>query len=224
MLNLYDTEAINLTVTLLFCSNVLHNFTKNAYVSQNFLLIICELFIFSNAANTIVKLFDTLKIKTNSNNLLLGIFFFFFAFWAHHQHTKDCWKLCNVASKQEYPLICVIRDTGYSRYSFIIFCKVLLIFAKKNAIVSKILGYMRNLYKFSETVYYDCEVAYQIWRLHQFLFKYKIRKKRFSTPLEFNRKMVNLSEKTNTSIIVIKVSQQPIKYFNEYYKIMFPQW
>ena len=50
MLNLYDTEAINLTVALLFCSNVLHNFTKNADVSQNFLLIICELFIFSNAA------------------------------------------------------------------------------------------------------------------------------------------------------------------------------
>ena len=84
--------------------------------------------------HTIVKLFDTLEIKTNSNNLLLGIFFFlifFFAFWALHQHTKDCWKLCDVASKQGYPLICVIRDTGYSRYSFIIFCKVLLIFAKK---------------------------------------------------------------------------------------------
>ena len=104
---------------------------------------------------------------------------------------------------------------------FVTFCWFL---HKKNAIVSKILGYMGNLYKFSETVYYDCEVAYQIWRLHQFLFKYKIRKKRFSTPLEFNRKMVNLSGKTNTSIIVIKVSQQPIKYFNEYYKIMFPQW
>ena len=90
MLNLYDTEAINLTVTLLFCSNVLHNFTKNAYVSQNFLLIICELFIFSNAANTIVKLFDTLKIKTNSNNLLLGIFFFFFL---HSEHIINTLKI-----------------------------------------------------------------------------------------------------------------------------------
>ena len=89
MLNLYDTEAINLTVTLLFCSNVLHNFTKNAYVSQNFLLIICELFIFSNAANTIVKLFDTLKIKTNSNNLLLGIFFFFL----HSEHIINTLKI-----------------------------------------------------------------------------------------------------------------------------------
>ena len=45
MLKTYDTKVINLAVALLFCSNVLHFFTKNADVGQNFLLNICNFFI-----------------------------------------------------------------------------------------------------------------------------------------------------------------------------------
>ena len=46
MLNTYDIKVINLAVAFLFCTNVLHIFTKNADVSQNFLLTICNFFTF----------------------------------------------------------------------------------------------------------------------------------------------------------------------------------
>lgn len=47
LFNTYDTKVINLAVVLLFCSNVLHVLTKNTDVSQNSLLTICNMLIFS---------------------------------------------------------------------------------------------------------------------------------------------------------------------------------
>ena len=47
MLNTHDaTVALNLAVALLFCSNILHIFTKDADVSWNFLLTKCNFLIF----------------------------------------------------------------------------------------------------------------------------------------------------------------------------------
>ena len=47
MLNTYDTKVVlNLAAALLFCSNVLHIFTKNADVSQDFLLTKCNFLYF----------------------------------------------------------------------------------------------------------------------------------------------------------------------------------
>ena len=69
------------------------------------------------------------------------------------------------------------------------FCKKMLMSVKFSAITS-------NFYKFSETTSH-CEIAYQIWRVHHFLFKYKNAKKRFSIPHEFDRKTVNLEKKKN---------------------------
>ena len=43
---------------------------------------------------------------------------------------------------------------------------------------------------------YDCEVAYQIWTLYHILVKYNNGKKRFYIPYQFDRKTVNLAEKT----------------------------
>ena len=45
---MYDTKVtLKLAVALLFCSNVLHIFTKNADISQNISLTKCNFFIFS---------------------------------------------------------------------------------------------------------------------------------------------------------------------------------
>ena len=79
------------------------------------------------------------------------------------------------------------------------FCKKMLMSVKFSAITS-------NFYKFSETTSH-CEIAYQIWRVHHFLFKYKNAKKRFSIPHEFDRKTVNLAKKKTTQDFLYFLNQ-----------------
>ena len=55
---------------------------------------------------------------------------------------------------------------------------------------AKFLGTIGNFYKFYETLF-DCEVAYQVWRLHHFLFKYKTGNKEFSVPMNLTEKQLS---------------------------------
>ena len=164
---------MNLAVVLLFCFNVLRIFTKNAEVSKNFLLTKCNF----------ICIFIWCKIKWRSYikhwkskliliNCCLGRLFAFVSknIWALHKNTKNCWKLCNLAFKLGYILICVIHETKVIHA--ITSSSFLLIFTKTLLMSAQFWRAIGNFCKFSEFTC-DCEVTYQILRLYYLLLKYK---------------------------------------------------
>ena len=114
MLNTYDTKvALNWAIALLFCSNIMHIFTKNADVSQNVLLTKCNFFCIFISCNMQWRRYIKIwKSKLIIINFCLGCFFRICQQkFLNTSHTKNYWKLCNLAFKQGYILICVIHKT-----------------------------------------------------------------------------------------------------------------